>query len=45
MDDAAKTLQSLLEESIQRRVHGLKEVAVAFSGGLDSSLVAFLASK
>jgi asparagine synthase (glutamine-hydrolysing) len=45
MDDAAKQLQALLEESIQRRVHGLKEVAVAFSGGLDSSLVAFLASK
>jgi asparagine synthase (glutamine-hydrolysing) len=45
MDDAAKTLQVLLEQSIKRRVHGLKEVAVAFSGGLDSSLVAFLASK
>ena len=45
MDDAAKTLQALLEQSIQRRVNGLKEVAVAFSGGLDSSLVAFLASK
>lgn len=45
MDDAAKQLQVLLEQSIQRRVHGLKEVAVAFSGGLDSSLVAFLASK
>ena len=45
MDNAAKTLQALLVESIQRRVHGLKEVAVAFSGGLDSSVVAFLASK
>jgi asparagine synthase (glutamine-hydrolysing) len=45
MDEAAKKLQVLLEQSIQRRVHGLKEVAVAFSGGLDSSLVAFLASK
>ena len=45
MDEAAKKLQTLLEQSIQRRVHGLKEVAVAFSGGLDSSLVAFLASK
>ncbi len=45
MDEAAKKLQALLEESIQRRVHGLKEVAVAFSGGLDSSVVAFLASK
>ena len=44
LDDAAKQLQTLLEESIQRRVQGLKEVAVAFSGGLDSSVVAFLAS-
>jgi len=45
MDEAVKQLQALLGESIQRRVHGLKEVVVAFSGGLDSSLVAFLASK
>jgi len=45
MDKAAKQLQVLLEQSIQRRVHGLKEIAVAFSGGLDSSVVAFLASK
>jgi asparagine synthase (glutamine-hydrolysing) len=45
MDEAAKTLQALLEQSIQRRVNGLKEVAVAFSGGLDSSLVAFLINK
>jgi asparagine synthase (glutamine-hydrolysing) len=44
-DDAAKRLNALLEESIKRRIRGLKEVAVAFSGGLDSSLVAFLASK
>jgi asparagine synthase (glutamine-hydrolysing) len=45
MDNAAKHLQNLLEESIRRRVIGLKEVVVAFSGGLDSSVVAFLASK
>jgi asparagine synthase (glutamine-hydrolysing) len=45
MDNAAKHLQSILEESIKRRVTGLKEVAVAFSGGLDSSVVAFLANK
>jgi asparagine synthase (glutamine-hydrolysing) len=45
MDDAAKQLLFLLEQSILRRVQGLKEVAVAFSGGLDSSLVAFLANK
>ena len=45
MVKAAETLQNLLEQSIRRRVSGMKEVAVAFSGGLDSSLVAFLASK
>ena len=45
LDEAAKKLQALLEESIKRRTHDLKEVAVAFSGGLDSSLVAYLASK
>lgn len=45
IDDAAKTLQLLLEGSIRRRVHGLKEVAVAFSGGLDSSVVATLVSR
>jgi len=45
MDNAAKTLQALLEQSIRRRVRDLKEVVVAFSGGLDSSLVAFLTTK
>ncbi len=45
MQEAAGKLQALLQESVQRRVHGLKKVAVAFSGGLDSSLVAFLADK
>ena len=45
LDEAAKRLQPLLEESIRRRTHDVKEVAVAFSGGLDSSLVAYLASK
>jgi asparagine synthase (glutamine-hydrolysing) len=45
LDAAAKRLQALLEESIRRRTSGVKEVAVAFSGGLDSSVVAFLASK
>ncbi len=45
LDEAAKKLQTLLEESIRRRISGLKEVAVAFSGGLDSSLVAYMASK
>jgi asparagine synthase (glutamine-hydrolysing) len=45
LDEAAKRLQALLEESIRRRTHDVKEVAVAFSGGLDSSIVAYLASK
>jgi asparagine synthase (glutamine-hydrolysing) len=45
LDEAAKQLQALIVESIKRRTHDLKEVAVAFSGGLDSSLIAYLASK
>ena len=45
LEEAAKRLQILLEESIKRRTRGLQEVAVAFSGGLDSSIVAYLTSK
>jgi asparagine synthase (glutamine-hydrolysing) len=45
MQKAAETLQKLLERSVRKRVSGTKEIAVAFSGGLDSSVVAFLASK
>ena len=45
IDAAAKELQRLLEYSVQTRVKGLKEAAVAFSGGLDSSLIAYLAKK
>ncbi|MGD0644453.1 MAG: asparagine synthetase B [Candidatus Bathyarchaeia archaeon] len=45
IDEAAKKLQALLEESIQRRIRDVKEVVVAFSGGLDSSIVAYLTSK
>ncbi len=45
MEEAAKKLQKLLEQSIKQRIFGLKEVAVAFSGGLDSSVVACLASR
>lgn len=45
LDEAAKTLQTLLTESVKRRVNSLEKVAVAFSGGLDSSLIAHLASK
>jgi asparagine synthase (glutamine-hydrolysing) len=45
MDDAAWKAQKFLENAIEARVAGLKEVAVAFSGGLDSSLIAYMASK
>ena len=45
MKKAAETLQKLLEKSVRRRVSGTKETAVAFSGVLDSSVVAFLAKK
>ena len=42
---AAGRLQELLEHCIRIRVKNLKDVAVAFSGGLDSSVVAFMAKK
>jgi asparagine synthase (glutamine-hydrolysing) len=45
METAAKRLQDLLLESTRKRVSDLEEVAVAFSGGLDSGLVAVLAEK
>jgi len=45
MQTAAKKLQKLLQHSIMERAAGLKKVAVAFSGGLDSSTIAFLAKK
>jgi asparagine synthase (glutamine-hydrolysing) len=45
MQEAAGTLQKLLERSVRMRVLGTHEVAVAFSGGLDSSVVAFLAKQ
>jgi asparagine synthase (glutamine-hydrolysing) len=45
MEKAAMALQKLLERSVLRRAFGLKEIAVAFSGGLDSSVIAFLAGR
>jgi len=45
MQAAAKKLSSLLQRSVKQRVLGLKQVAVAFSGGLDSTVIAFLAKK
>ena len=43
METAAERLQDLLLESTRKRVSDLEKVAVAFSGGLDSSVIAVLA--
>lgn len=43
METAAKRLQSLLLESTRKRISDFEKVAVAFSGGLDSSVIAVLA--
>ncbi|MDH5449895.1 MAG: asparagine synthetase B [Candidatus Bathyarchaeota archaeon] len=43
IDSAAEQLQRLLLESTRKRVADIDKVTVAFSGGLDSSLIAFLA--
>lgn len=43
MSDAAAKLQELLLKSTKRRVSDIEKAAVAFSGGLDSGIVAFLA--
>jgi asparagine synthase (glutamine-hydrolysing) len=45
MEAAARKLQALLERSVKERMSSLGAVAVAFSGGLDSSIVAFLSKK
>lgn len=45
MAQAAKKLQRLLQQSVLKRIQDHREIAVAFSGGLDSSIIAFLASK
>jgi len=45
METASRRLRTLLERAVRERVAGLREVAVAFSGGLDSSMLAFLANK
>lgn len=42
MEEAAEELKSLMEGSVRERVWGLDKVAVAFSGGLDSSIIAAL---
>jgi len=45
MEHASSRLETLLKRSIQRAVGGVERVAVAFSGGLDSSLTAVLAKE
>jgi asparagine synthase (glutamine-hydrolysing) len=45
METAARELQALLERSVKERLSSLGAVAVAFSGGLDSSVIAFLSKK
>lgn len=45
MNMAVHKLRGLLRLSVKRRVSGLKRVGLAFSGGLDSSMIAFFAKK
>jgi asparagine synthase (glutamine-hydrolysing) len=45
MDEGVETLRKLIESAVIERVRGLNEVAIGFSGGLDSSLIAHLAKK
>lgn len=45
MQNAIETLLVLLQSSMEEMVIGIRTVAVAFSGGLDSSLIALLAKK
>jgi asparagine synthase (glutamine-hydrolysing) len=44
-EEAARELASLVEDSVRRRVVGLGRVAVSFSGGLDSSILAMVAAR
>jgi len=44
-EEAAKILASLVEESVMKRIAGRGRVAVSFSGGLDSSLLALVAAR
>ena len=44
-EEAAGELASLIEESVRLRVDGQGRVAVSFSGGLDSSILAMVAAR
>ena len=44
-EGASRRLATLVDESVRKRVKGRKRVAVSFSGGLDSSILAMVASK
>ena len=43
MKPAVEKLKNVLSQSVEERVSDVEEVAVAFSGGVDSSLISFLA--
>ncbi len=45
MKNAAEHLQMLLQRAVRKCVSDAQEVAIAFSGGLDSGMLAFLAKK
>jgi len=45
IDECAEGVARILKESVAKRLKGRKKVAVSFSGGLDSSLIALLASR
>jgi len=45
LEEASASLSGLIIDSVKRRTEGRKRVAVAFSGGLDSSILALCASK
>lgn len=45
MKNASKSLLHFLDQSISKKVKNLEKCAIAFSGGIDSSLIAFLVKK
>jgi asparagine synthase (glutamine-hydrolysing) len=45
MGSASEKLEQLLRKAVNDRIAGLESVAVAFSGGLDSSIIASLSQK